>query len=302
MSAKTTNKTKGIIYIILSSLSFALMSTFVKLAGDISTIQKSFFRNFIALIFALIVLIKSKQYFKFKKENLLYLILRSFFGTIGIFFNFYSIEYLILADSSMINKLSPFFVIIFSYFILKESIKLWQFICILIAFLGSIFIINPTLILDFPSIFSGSSDTSLNTFPAFIGLLGAMAAGLAYTFVRKLALRGENGAFIVFFFSSFSCVVSLPYIILNYNPMDFMQVIYLLLAGIFAAFGQFAITFAYSNAPAREISIFDYSQIIFSAIIGYFVFNQIPDKYSILGYAIIILVALYVFFRNNKKA
>lgn len=74
-----SDKNKGILYIILSSFFFALMSTFVKLAGDIPSIQKSFFRNFVALIFAIIILIKSKGGFQFKKENLGYLFLRSFF-------------------------------------------------------------------------------------------------------------------------------------------------------------------------------------------------------------------------------
>lgn len=299
-----TDKNKGILYIILSALFFALMSTFVKLAGDLPSIQKSFFRNLIALIFSASILIKSKEGFKFKKENTFYLIARATFGTIGILCNFYAIDNLILADASMLNKLSPFFVIIFSFLILKESIKLWQILSIFIAFLGSIFIINPQLILQFPLIISGKTEliSGLTTLPALMGLIGSIFAGLAYTMIRKLTLRGERGSFIVFFFSAFSCVVTLPMAIPNYVRMSFAQVLYLLLAGIFASFGQFAITFAYKKAPAREISIFDYTQIIFSAVIGFFVFGQIPDKYSFLGYFIICSVALFMFFMGNRKA
>lgn len=297
-----SDKNKGILYIILSSFFFALMSTFVKLAGDIPSIQKSFFRNFVALIFAIIILIKSKDGFKFKKENLGYLFLRSFFGTVGILCNYYAIQHLILADASMINKLAPFFVILFSFFILKEKIKLWQGLSIILAFIGSLFIINPDFIIKLPKIILGKESFMLTftTFPALVGVIGAMGAGIAYTMIRKLTLRGEKGSFIVFFFSAFSCLVTLPYLIFNYKSMSLLQFIYLLFAGIFAAFGQFAITAAYAKAPAREISIFDYSQIIFSAIIGFFIFGQIPNLFSILGYVIICSVAIFMFIMNNK--
>ena len=199
----------------------------------------------------------------------------------------------------MLNKLAPFFVIIFSFFILKEKIKLWQIFSILIAFLGSLFIINPNLIIGLLN--NNIPKTNLNSLPALIGVLGAMCAGMAYTMVRFLSLRGEKGPFIVFFFSCFSCLTILPFVLFNFSPMSIKQLIYLLFAGIFASLGQFAVTAAYANAPAKEISIFDYSQIIFSGILGYIVFNQKPDTYSLIGYFIICSVAIFMFFMNNKN-
>lgn len=294
-----TNKNKGIFFIILSALGFALMSLFVKLSGDLPSMQKSFFRNLVSLFFAFYIIKKSKIGFKFKKENLVPLILRATLGTLGIVFNYYSIEKLILADATMLNKLAPFFVIIFSFFILKEKIKLWQILSILIAFLGSLFIINPNLIIGLLN--NNIPKTNLNSLPALIGVLGAMCAGMAYTMVRFLSLRGEKGPFIVFFFSCFSCLTILPFVLFNFSPMSIKQLIYLLFAGLFASLGQFAITAAYANAPAKEISIFDYSQIIFSGILGYIVFNQKPDTYSLIGYFIICSVAIFMFFMNNKN-
>lgn len=294
-----TNKNKGIFFIILSALGFALMSLFVKLSGDLPSMQKSFFRNLVSLFFAFYIIKKSKIGFKFKKENLVPLILRATLGTLGIAFNYYSIEKLILADATMLNKLAPFFVIIFSFFILKEKIKLWQILSILIAFLGSLFIINPNLIIGLLN--NNIPKTNLNSLPALIGVLGAMCAGMAYTMVRFLSLRGEKGPFIVFFFSCFSCLTILPFVLFNFSPMSIKQLIYLLFAGIFASLGQFAVTAAYANAPAKEISIFDYSQIIFSGILGYIVFNQKPDTYSLIGYFIICSVAIFMFFMNNKN-
>ena len=106
---------------------------------------------------------------------------------------------------------------------------------------------------------------------------------------------------IVFFFSSFSLIAVLPMFILVYEPMTSMQFIYLLLAGVFASLGQFGVTLAYKYAPAKEISIFDYSNIIFSAILSIFLFGVYPDSLSVLGYCIIFAAAFYMFLYNKKQ-
>ena len=134
-----TKKQKAILYIILSAFCFSLMNLFVKLSGDLPSIQKSFFRNLVAMGVAGFLLFRSRQGFHFKKENLGLLILRSTFGTMGILFNFYAISHLNLSDASVLNKLSPFFVIIFSYFFLKEKVTATQILCVITAFIGYLF-------------------------------------------------------------------------------------------------------------------------------------------------------------------
>lgn len=278
----------GIIYIIMSAFFFALMGVFVRLSGDLPSMQKSFFRNLVALVFAGIVLLKDRSGFSGKKENIKYLILRSVFGTAGIVCNFYAVDHLVLSDASMLNKMSPFFAIIFSFFLLKEKISIPKIGFVAGAFFGSLFIIKPTT-----QIFSSPA--------ALVGLMGGLAAGAAYTYVRMLGKRGEKGPFIVFVFSSFSCIFALPWLIFDYQAMTGTQLIYLLLAGGAAAAGQFSITAAYCHAPAGEISVYDYSQIIFSTLFGYIIFGQVPDKYSIFGYVIICLMAVSMFFYSNRK-
>lgn len=81
--------------------------------------------------------------------------------------------------------------------------------------------------------------------------------------------------------------------------MTVNQLLCLLGAGLAAAGGQFSITAAYTKAPAKEISVYDYSQIIFAAMLGFVLFGDIPDGYSILGYIIIIAMAVLMFFYNN---
>lgn len=278
----------GIIYIVLSSFCFALMNMFVRLSGDLPSVQKSFFRNLVALVFAFVILKRDGVRFSGRRENIKYLVLRSIAGTIGILCNYYAIDRMVLSDASMLNKMSPFFVIIFSFFILNEKIKPPQILIVAGAFLGSLLIIRPTA-----AIFQSPA--------ALVGLLGGLTAGLAYTYVRLLGERGEKGPFVVFVFSLFSCVMTLPFLIFQYHSMSAMQLVYLLFAGLSAAGGQFSITAAYFHAPAREISVYDYSQIVFSALLGFFVFGQIPDRLSWAGYSVICLMAVLMFLYNNRK-
>ena len=86
----------------------------------------------------------------------------------------------------------------------------------------------------------------------------------------------------------------------NFRPLTLTEFIYLSLAGVFASVGQFAITNAYKYAPASEISIFDYTNIIFATIIGFILWGELPDIFSYIGYALILTAALFTFFYNKK--
>lgn len=282
-------KYKGILCIIASAFCFALMNVFVRLAGDVPSMQKSFFRNLVAFFFALAIMKKNHVGFSGDRKNLLYLVLRSTFGTIGILGNFYAVDHLVLADASMLNKMSPFFAILFSCLILKERVTVRQAIAVIGAFLGSLLIIKPT-------------GFDISRLPALVGLAGGLCAGIAYTFVRLLGTRGEKGPFIVGFFSGFSVVVLFPVLLFSYTPMTWQQLGCLLLAGLAATGGQFGITAAYCYAPAREISVFDYSQIVFSAVLGFFLFGQMPDVFSWLGYGVICGMGVWMFLYQKKQA
>ena len=215
-----SNRTKGVLFIIMSAFGFAMMSAFVKLSGDLPSFQKTFFRNITSCIIAFGIILVKKESFFGKLENQKILILRSLFGTLGIVFNFYAIDKLVLSDANMLNKLSPFFVIIFSALFLKEKINFKQGLAIIIAFIGALFIIKPQFNFDI--------------IPSLIGVCGAICAAAAYTCLRVLGSR-EKYYTIVFYFSFFSTIVILPFMLMVYEKMTLVQFLYLILAGIFAS-------------------------------------------------------------------
>ncbi|SDB05571.1 EamA domain-containing membrane protein RarD [Pseudobutyrivibrio sp. YE44] len=282
------NKLKGIICILLAAFGFSLMTFFVRISGDLPTMQKAFFRNLVALFVALVALAKSETGFKVGKGNRLSLFMRCAFGTSGLIANFYAIDRLGIADANMLNKLSPFFAIILSIFILKEVPNRFDILTTIVAFTGALFIIRPT------GAFS-------SFFPALVGLFGGFGAGTAYVFVRKMTRNGVQTPVIVISFSGFSCLVTLPFLIKDYVHMTPWQLTCLLLAGVGASLGQFAITTAYKYAPAKEISVFDYTQVIFAALLGIIFLGETPTFLSIIGYTIIIGVAIIRWKKNLKE-
>lgn len=287
------NYIRGVLMILMSAFCFACMNVCIRLSGDLPSMQKSFFRNLVAAVFAGIIILKRRRESQpvslhIPKEARPALILRCAFGTVGILCNFYAVDHLLVADASILNKLSPFFAVIFSYFLLKEKIHPFQAACIFSAFCGCLFIVKP-----------GFHNTAL--LPALIGVCGGLGAGIAYTMVRKLGTMKIKGPVIVFYFSLSSCLFVIPWICMDFAPMTLRQILALLLTGLFAAGGQFAITAAYTYAPAKKISIFDYSQIIFAAVLGFALFGEIPDRYSFLGYALVIAASLMMFLYNCRQ-
>lgn len=282
------NILKGIFCIIIAGFGFALMSLFVKLSGDLPSMQKGFFRNIIAVFISSIPLIKHWKVINIPRNNTGWLVLisRSVFGTIGLVLNFYAISHISLADSSIIQKLSPFIIIILSYIFFKEEMTRFQVFAIIIAFIGITLIIKP----------SGNNIISMG---ALAALLGALCAGIAYTCVRYLGTHNISGEFIIFFFSSLSSLMLLPYLILDYRTMTYYQLSMLILAGISATIGQYGVTFAYKFAAAKNISVFDYSQVLFSGIFGYMFFGEFPDFQSLIGYIIVISVGIVLVLRSK---
>ena len=293
---KTSSKKLGIIHLVLSSFSFALMSLFISLTGDLPVYEKAFFRNFVAFIMAIIILARSEMKFSIKKGSLPGLLLRALFGTIGIIANFYAVSEINISDAMILNKLSPFFAVIASIFILRERATLSQWGLITLAVIGAVFVVKPTFIL---SAVNGGLEGG--SFPAAIGLIGGICAGIAYSFVRKLSMHGERGMIIICFFSLFSCVVLIPPIIMTYQRPTGVQFLFMILTGCAALLGQVNVTKAYSYAPAREISVYDYSGVIFAAILGMIFLGEIPDMYSIIGYLIIIGASVMSFIYNNRE-
>lgn len=289
-----TSRTKGVLCILMSGLGFAVMNLMIPLAGPIPTIQKMFFRNLVAMVVSLWLVYhnhRKKPLKELTQPQIIpwkLLFLRVLLGTLGVFCNYYALDYLFISDASVLNKIAPFATLIFSAIFLKESLTKTHFAALCLALIGVLFVTKPSL-------------SSPYLLPYIIGILGGVFAGGAYTCVRSLTQKGVSSPIIILAFSCFSCIVCIPWLLMNGVAMSLQSSLALISVGLAASVGQLGITYAYQLAPAYEISIFDYSAIVFTGILGMIFLKQIPDIYSLIGYLIIFLAALMTFLYNRKR-
>ena len=292
-----SGRAKGIIAIVISAFGFSLMALFVRLCDDcggpVSAFQKGFFRNLVAFAIAAAVWWRgreggsetrdgrreTKDVLSLKSKVLL--VLRATLGTAGIFAHFYALSHITIAEGLTLNKTAPFFTVLFAWFFLGERSNRRQLLTLALAFFGVVLIAKPG--------FAGAS-----AFPLAIGLLSGVCAGGAYACVRGLRRHSVSPAFIILFFSAFSCLASVPFMAAGFDPMTWRQVLVLLGAGAGAALGQFGITLAYGYAAPKDIAVFDYSGILFAAAFGLLFFAQVPDLLSVAGFFAILLASFFL--------
>lgn len=278
-------KSKGILYISLSAFFFSLMAVAVKATPNIPVVEKIFFRNMIGLVPILINSYQSKT--SLKPNNTKLIVLRSTFGLLGIFAYYTALSLLSLSDAVIMNKLSPFFVLVFSAIFLKEKIKNKQVYALILAVTGALFVIKPSF--------------DLSVIPALIGLSSAIFAGAAYTTVRKLS-ESDAPIVIVFYFSLITTLITIPVMVITKNfiiPTG-TEALLLIMIGLSAVTAQIFMTSAYRYAPAGELAIYTYSNIIFSIIFSIVIWSDFPDFYSLIG-AILIVTGGYINYKVKKK-
>lgn len=277
-------KKKGIIYILLSALFFSIMAAFVKSVPDLPLTEKMFFRNLVGLIAVSFTVYRKRIRLKPQKPALMFL--RSLLGLIGVGLYYAALERLPLANAVILNKLSPFFVMVFAVIFLKEKVNRPQKIALLIAITGALFVVRPNL------------DYSL--LPGIMGLLSAAFAGASYTVIRKLTAY-DPPILIVFYFCLFSSVVLLPFMAIEgFMVPDITGFVSLLGIGVSALIAQLFMTNAYQYAPASELSIYSYSDIIFSFVIGLVVWFELPDVLAIFGGALIVFGGIVNYMSSRK--
>ncbi len=281
-----SGSSRAVMLMLGAGLALASMAATVKLlAGDIPVPQILFFRNISGGVIILAIL--RKQGVSPLGVNRKVLLMRGSFGTLGLFFYFTAIAQLELADAVILNKTSPFFVIIFSSLFLGEKMKRLQIPAILMAICGIVLISPPKLDYSF--------------LPALAALLSAVFAGAAYTTLRHLRLS-DKPLVIVFYLTMVSSLAMIPLLLGGFwvTPDPF-QLLVLCSVGLFALVGQFLMTTAYRHAQAGEVSIYSYSNVVFAMVLGAVFWKEKPEFFSILG-ALTVVAGAYLNAHSGLKA
>ena len=271
------SKTRAVTLMLLSALSFSIMQVFVKMSStEVGTFEQVFFR--------ITVCREKLDLIPEIKKGGLTLWGRSFFGFLGIVLFFYATGHARQADVAMLNRASPVFVTLFAGPILKEKISKVQVCAIGLCLVGAYISMQPSF--------------DSNPLPLFSALGAAMVAGLAYTLL-SYTKRFTSAPVIIFHFSLFSTVCAGLLMIPGFVVPSLKVMGMLLMVGLFAAGGQYLLTYAYQQAPASEVSIYQYSGVVFTALLSYLIFGETLTLTSIVG-AIVILAAIFWVFEYSK--
>lgn len=282
-----SKRAQASLLMLLSAASFAAMQVVVARSADrIPLFEQLFFRNLLTSFVALIEIRRLKQSPFGKTGNRKLLLLRSVAGYLGMVCLFYASAHGAQGDVAVMNKLSPFLVTLLAVAFLGEKVNGRQILALLLAMAGAVTVSNPT--------FSSGGYTML------IAFLSALFSGIAYTTVGALKGR-EEPCVTVFFFSFFSTVVTAVFMIRNFVLPSVADCVMLLLIGVFALGGQLALTYSYTMAKASEVSIFNYSGILFSMLFGLIILRQPIKPTSVLGAALVVLAGLLTMLEQVRK-
>lgn len=280
-----TQKQKGILYMVLSALSFAAMQVVVHLTKEFPTMEQIFVRNLFILIAAFFIIRRKKGSYFGERKYQAGLFGRSFFGFLGLITLFYASSHAAQGDVTILNKLSPIFVTLLAVLFLKEKMSRVQIPALLLSVVGACIIFRPSF--------------QSNPLPLIMALLSAVSSGIAYTLLGYFKDK-VDGMTVIMHFSTFSAVASFPFMIKDFVLPNTQQFLLLMLIGVFGSLGQAFITYAYRFAPASEISIYNYSGILFSMILGLFILGEPIKMTSIAGGILVAAASLLVYFYNGK--
>lgn len=185
-----------------------------------------------------------------------------------------------LAEATVILFAGPFLVVALSGPMLGERVRAASWIGVAVGFLAVLIVARP-----------GFGSLSVATvFPA----IAAVFYALFQIFTRKLAAGGESAGGTLAWTLAVGVVVSTPFVMWTWQPLDPAHTALMLLLGTVFGFAQVFMIRAFTLAPAGVLAPFTYSQIIAATVFGVVVFGAVPDLWTLLGIVMIIAAGAYV--------
>lgn len=205
---------------------------------------------------------------------------------------YYAVTALPLAEATILQYVHPVFTALLAVLFLKERVQPATLVCITLCLLGVFTMVYPS--------FNASGVGELPMLSVGIALLGAFGSSIAYVIVRKLS-RTEDSSVIIFYFPLVALPVSAMLIGDDFVMPDITLILILILVGIFTQVGQFGLTKAMQTQTAGNASAYSYVQIVFSALLGVVLFNEVPSIWTLLGGSLIVTGALINVFGPKSK-
>jgi drug/metabolite transporter (DMT)-like permease len=283
---KPRNVARAAALVSAGSLTLVVMATVVKHLGhELPAMEILFFRSAIGLLFVLPVFARDPlEPFRTKRPGMH--LLRGAIGAVGNACFFWTLTQMLLADAMALQFSRPLFMIPLAVFLLGETVGLRRTAVAAVGFAGIVLYARP---------FTGGFEPA-----ALVGALGALAGGLVVICIKRLATT-EPTRVTMFYYASWNALFALVPAALFWVTPTLPQLALLTVVGFLGIGGQSLITHGLTMGEATVLVPLDYSRIIYSAVLGYLLFNEIPGPWSFAGMALIVACSLYLVLTEKRR-
>ena len=271
----------------LGALCFAIQDAGIKwLSAEMAVLQILFLRSLFGLVFLGVSTRWTGESISLKVERPWLLTLRTGINILSWVLFFFSLKYLPLATAVALFFSFPLFLALISVPLLGEVVGIRRVSAIVIGFIGVLFITNPASGLSLPA----------------IGMLGAALGWALVAALTRILGERENTSTILFYtLLGFAVLLVLPQYWEWRNP-TLEETLLLVGVAFVGVIAQFTVTKAYAIASPSLIAPFEYTALIWSAMLGYLLWRDIPDIYAVIGALLIIGSGIYVIHREALQA
>ena len=276
---------RAALLMVTGCLLFSVMGALVKLLGQrLDSFQIAFFRCFFGFLAILPLVLSKKGHHAFRTTHFYGHFLRGAVGVAAMVGGFYATTRLPLTDSTAISFTAPLFMILTAIFLLGEKVRWRRGLATVTGFIGVLVMVRPD---------SGTLDVA-----AMVGLFAAFLVALSTTLIKRLSATEEALTILVYFGLFSSILTAIPAYVV-WRPLTSDELALLGLVGTLGAVGQFCQVRAYAAGELMAVAPIDYSRLIFAGIMGFLLFSELPDRYTLVGAAIIVGSTLYIAYRET---
>lgn len=263
-----------------------MMAIVRRIAPEIHPFEAAFFRNLVGVLFMIPWILATPVRGLHTRRPGMH-VMRAVIGMTAMLLLFTAVSLLPLAEVTALSFTAPLFATIGAAVILRETVGVRRWMATLVGFAGALIIIRP-----------GSHALTPASLIALSSAVGIAAAQLS---VKSLS-RTESPALMVFIMGLLMTPMSLVPALFVWTWPSLDALAWMALMGIVATIGQVFLVHAMATADASAVMPFDFSRLIFASALGWLMFGEPPDKWTIAGGAVIVCATVYIARREAKKS
>lgn len=219
---------------------------------------------------------------------------RGLVGTASMGFGFAGLGLLPLPEVTAIGYAAPLLTVVFAAMFLGETVRAFRIFAVALGLVGVLIVLSPRL-----TALQSGQIAAEEALGAVVVLVGAIFAGLAQVFVRRL-VADETTSAIVFYFSVSSALLALVTLPFGWAVPDAGVAAMLVVTGLLGGVAQVLLTSSYRHADASVIAPFEYASMLLAVAVGYFVFGEAPGWSVLAGATLVVAAGILIIWRERR--